>query len=308
MASGKKQLVLIDGHAILHRAYHAFPSTLRTRKGEVVNAVYGFTRILLKVIEDLDPEYLAVTFDLPQPTFRHQEFLGYQAQRPQMDNELKDQIKRVRQVVKTLNIPAFSSSGFEADDVIATLAKQAQKKSLETIIVTGDKDIMQLINKAIKVYAPVKGFSQAKLFGEKQVKEALGVKPSQIVDYKALVGDSSDNYPGVPGIGPKTATLLLDEYKNLTTIYKSLNKIKPRVAQLLKDGKQSALLSQKLAQIVTNAPVRLVLKDCKLKDYNQEKVIELFQELEFRSLINHLPGAEPIKKEETKKDNQLSLI
>lgn len=306
MASGKKQLVLIDGHAILHRAYHAFPSTLTTRKGEIVNAVYGFTRILLKVIEDLGPEYLAVTFDLPQPTFRHQEFIGYQAQRPQMDNQLKDQIKRVRQVVKTLNIPVFASPGFEADDVIATLAYQAQKKQLLTIIVTGDKDIMQLVNPKTKVYAPVKGFAQAQLFGAKEVAELLGVKPSQIVDYKALVGDASDNYPGVPGIGPKTAVLLLSQYQDLATIYKNLGKIKPRIAQLLKEGKQSALLSQKLARIVTKAPVKLKLKDCKLKDYDQEKVIQLFQELEFRSLINRLPGQE--EKASQSEEEQMKLI
>ncbi len=296
----KQRLVLIDGYAILHRAYHAFPPTLRTRKGELVNAVYGFTRMLLKVIEDLTPECIAVAFDLPQPTFRHKEFIGYQVQRPQMDEELKGQIERVKEVVKTLNIPIFSCSGFEADDVIGTLTNQANKKAdMEVVIVTGDRDIMQLVNSKTKIYFPTRGFAEAKLFGIKDVEALLGVRPDQIVHYKALMGDNSDNYPGVPGIGPKTAVLLLREYGSLDNVYKHLGKIKPAVAEKLKKGKGSASLSQKLATIVKNAPVKLKLKACAVHDYDREKAIKLFQELEFRSLIYKLPGVEvEVKKEE----------
>ena len=207
-----KRLVLIDGHAILHRAYHAFPSTLKTRKGELVNAVYGFSRMLLTVLEDLKPQYLVVAFDLPQPTFRHQEYVGYQIQRPEMDKELFGQIERVYQIVKALNIPIFTAPGFEADDVIGTLAKQA--KNLEVMIVTGDRDIMQLVNKKVKVYSPRKGFAEPEIFDEKKVKEFLGITPQQVIDYKALTGDPSDNYPGVSGIGPKTAVKLLSRFKS----------------------------------------------------------------------------------------------
>jgi len=304
-----KRLVLIDGHAILHRAYHAFPKNLTTRKGELVNAVYGFTRMLLGVIEDLKPDYLAVTFDLPKPTFRHEIFLGYQSKRPQMDAELKGQIERVHQVVKVLSLPFFEKAGFEADDVIGTLAKQASLRNVATVIVTGDRDIMQLVNRKVKVYAPIKGFSGAELFGRKKVRQLLNVWPEQIIDYKALVGDPSDNYPGVPGVGPKTATKLLGNYKDLDTIYNSASKIEPRVAKKLIEDKELAFLSQKLAKIVTNVPIKLSLKACRVHDYDQEKTIKLFEELEFKSLINKLPGIEPFVSEKKKaKNGQIKLL
>jgi len=307
-----KKLVLIDGHALLHRAYHAFPTSLRTRKGEIVNAVYGFTRILLTVLKELQPDYVAVAFDLPVPTFRHKEYVGYQIQRPEMDKELKSQIQRVWEVVKTLSIPIFTASGFEADDVIASLTKQAQKKfeirnsKFEIIIVTGDRDIMQLVREEVRVYAPERGFSQGEFFDRQKVKEILGVWPEQIVDYKALVGDSSDNYPGVPGIGPKTAIKLLEEFRDLGNIYKNLKKIPPTIAKKLAEGKESAQLSKKLAAIVTNAPVKLNLKACRLKDYDPEKVRRLFEELEFRSLLNKLPSQEAEK--EKPKNEQMPLL
>jgi len=302
-----KRLVLIDGHAILHRAYHAFPLTLKTRRGELVNAVYGFTRILLTVLEDLKPDFLAVAFDLPEPTFRHQEYVGYQIQRPEMDRELVGQIERVYQMVKTLNIPVFTSPRFEADDVIGTLAKQATLKNVEVMIVTGDRDIMQLVNKKVKVYAPKRGFAEPEIFDEKKVKIFLGITPKQIIDYKALVGDTSDNYPGVSGIGPKTTVELLNQYGDLKTIYKNLEKIKPLLAQKLEDDKENAYLSQKLATIVTKVPLKLNLKACLVHDYDHQKAVKLFEELEFKSLINKLPG---VKKEKEKKDenNQMSLI
>jgi len=325
-----EKLVLIDGHALLHRAYHAFPTTLRTRKGEIVNAVYGFTRILLTVLKELQPDYVAVAFDLPVPTFRHKEYVGYQVQRPEMDKELKGQIQRVWEVVKALNIPIFTASGFEADDVIGTLAFQArvpklktqnsklktkyqarlpdgQVSKLEVIIVTGDKDIMQLVREGVRVYAPGKGFSQGEFFDRQKVKEVLGIWPQQLVDYKALVGDASDNYPGVPGIGPKTAIKLLEEFRDLGNIYKNLKKIAPPIAQKLIAGKESAQLSKKLATIVTNAPVKLNLKACRLKDYDPQKVRQLFEELEFRSLLNKLPGAEA-EEDKKPKAKQMKLL
>jgi len=308
-----KRLVLIDGHAILHRAYHAFPSTLKTRRGELVNAVYGFTRILLTVLGDLKPQYLAVAFDLPQPTFRHREYVGYQIQRPEMDRELFGQIERVYQIVKALNIPIFTAPDFEADDVIGTLARQTvqnkvhRTKNIEVIIVTGDKDIMQLVNKKVKVYAPRKGFSEPEIFDNQKVKKLLGVTPEQIIDYKALTGDPSDNYPGVSGIGPKTAVQLLNQYGDLATIYKNLKKIKPLLAQKLKDGKENAYLSQKLATIVTKVPLKLNLKACLVHDYDHQKAIKLFEELEFKSLMSKLPGIKKKKKEKVTKE-QMSLL
>jgi len=317
------KLVLIDGHAILHRAYHAFPPNLKTRKGELVNAVYGFTRMLLTVIHDLNPECIAVAFDLPGPNFRHQEFVGYQAQRPKTDIELTDQIERVKEVVGAMNIPIFTKAGFEADDVIGTLARQATEfripnkesrikdkkpnskfdirySKIEVIIVTGDKDILQLVDKNTKVMMPQRGFGEAVLLGEDEVKSKMGVKASQIVDYKGLVGDPSDNYPGVLGIGPKTAINLLNEYGSLDGIYKNLSKIKnERLRQKLIDNKDNAYLSYKLATIVRDAPVKLEIVKCAVHDYDKNKVVDLFTELEFRSLLKKLPGvelvAEPVK-------------
>ncbi|KPJ71099.1 hypothetical protein AMJ51_00180 [Microgenomates bacterium DG_75] len=306
-----KRLVLVDGHAILHRAYYAFPATLRTRHGEIVNAVYGFTRMLLSVLKDLHPEYVAVAFDLPKPTFRHKEFIGYQAQRPKMEAELKDQIERVFEVVKTLNIPMFMMEGYEADDVIGTLANQAAKRRVETVIVTGDKDLLQLVKSRVKLYAPKKGFSEPIMYDQKKVEKEMGITPKQIVDYKALIGDSSDNYPGVPGIGPKTAPKLLNKYKDLDTIYRNINKIdktEPRVAKKLADGADSAALSRKLAEIVTNVPIKLNLRACRIHDYDQEKAIKLFQELGFKSLINKLPGVEIGEKKRKDKNKQMELL
>jgi len=307
-----KRLVLIDGHAILHRAYHAFPTTLKTRKGELVNAAYGFTRILLSVLQELKPNYLAVAFDLPEPTFRHREYVGYQVHRPKTDEELIDQIARVYQIVESLNIPIFSKSGFEADDVIGTLSWQAQKKDVETIIVTGDKDIMQLVDNKVKVYLPARGIQNAEIYDRKRVKDKLGVWPKQIIDYKGLVGDPSDNYPGIPGIGPKTAVNLLDQYQNLDSVFKNVKKLKPLLEQKVKQGKESGLLSQKLARIVRNVSVKLNLKACQVHDYDFEKVTKLFEELEFKSLLKHLPGQKQEKTISKKKDKsqeqQISLL
>jgi DNA polymerase-1 len=308
----KKRLVLIDGHAILHRAYHALPKTLVNRHGQLVNAVYGFIRMLFRVIEDLEPSYLLVAFDRPEPTFRHKVYVGYQVQRPKMDEEMKDQIDLVKEVLGAFSIPIFEKSGYEADDVIGTLVRQASARSkVRSIIVTGDRDIFQLINDSTFVYVPVRGFSQAEMFDKKKAKDSLGIWPRQVVDYKALVGDSSDNYPGVPGVGPKTATFLLERFGSLDKIYKSLGKISGSVKEKLEKGRESALLSQKLALIVTEVPVKLGLRRCRLADYDQEAVLALFKRLGFKSLMSKLPGAVGKKEsgeEEKKSGEQMRLV
>jgi DNA polymerase-1 len=308
MESWVSKLILIDGHAILHRAYHAFPMTLTTRRGELVNAVYGFTRMLLTVIDQQKPEYIATAFDTATPSFRKEKYIGYQAKRPQMDLELKDQIERVKQVVRSLNIPIFEVPGFEADDVIGTLVVKAtkskiknQKSKLEIVIVTGDKDLFQLIKPGVIVMTPGRGVGESELFDEEKVKQYLGVRPDQIIDYKALVGDPSDNYPGVNGIGPKTAIELLKNFQNLDNIYEHLNKIEPKLRDKLREEKDEAYLSKLLATIVTKTPVKLKFKKCRVADYDREKVKKLFEELEFRSLLNKLPGIEePLTNEQTK--------
>ena len=305
-----KRLVLVDGHALLYRAYHAIPP-LTTQKGELVNAVFGFTNILLKVVADLKPSHLAVCFDRPVPTFRHKEYPQYQAQRPAMPKELKDQIEKVKEVVETFVIPIYEKDGYEADDVIGTLALQASRAEnadkkritqMEVVIVTGDRDIFQLITDKVMVYAPKRGLSNPEVFDKKKFRKKYGFEPSQLVDFKALAGDASDNYPGVTGIGPKTATNLIQRYGSLNAIYENLEAISSGVAEKLAKQEKWARLSYKLAKIETKTPVKLDLEKCEFGRYDRKKVKELFEKLEFKSLIKRLPGMEE------KEEKQMRLI
>ena len=278
------KLVLIDGNAILHRAYHALPS-LTTRRGEPINAVYGLVSMLLKVIQDLKPTHIAVAFDRKEPTFRHKKYPKYQAQRPKMDAELSSQFEKARDVITAFGIPIYDKAGYEADDVIGTLAN---KVKLDVVIMTGDRDILQLVDNKVKVYMPVVGMSQGKLMGIDEVIEKMGVTPASIEDYKALVGDPSDNYPGVPGIGPKTAIGLLEKYKTLDNIYKHLGEMPTRTAQKLKEGRQSSKISKKLASIVKNVPLKFKIEDSANWDVDGERVLRLFSEYGFRTLTERV--------------------
>ena len=301
----QKRLVLIDGHSVLFRAFHAYPP-LTTRKGELINAVYGFTNILLSVIRELSPSHLVVCFDRDKPTFRHVEYKGYKAHRPEMPADLASQQERVWEIVSILNIPIFSLEGYEADDVIATLVKQAahgkgqrvkgrgKEKDIEVVIVTGDRDALQLVEgKRVVVYTPGRGKQAATLWDVDVVMERYGLTPQQLTDFKALAGDSSDEIPGVKGIGPKTATTLIQTYGDLGRVYHHLKEIKTKfgeaVFQKLADGKESAHLSMKLATIATDAPIVLDLGKCVVSDYDKEKAVEKFRALEFTTLIPRLP-------------------
>ncbi len=306
------RLVLIDGNAILHRAYHALPP-MSNDKGEPTNAIYGFVSMLLRVISDLKPTHIAVAFDRPKPTFRKKLFKNYQAQRPEMEESLVNQVKRVHEVLKAMKIAVFEKDGFEADDVIATLAEQVHssqftvrsKKIDEVIIVSGDRDLLQLVNDQVKLYMPVKGLSESKLFGEKETEERMGVKPQQIPDFKALAGDPSDNYRGVDGIGPKTAINLLKEFGDLETVYMKLNKISiPGLIEKLKKDKDNALLSQKLATVVTNVPIEFNQDEAQLTDLLTKQVIDVFGSLGFRTLLRRLSE---MSKKSTQKTDKSSL-
>lgn len=302
----KKRLVLIDAHAIIHRAYHALPP-MHTKNGEPTNAVYGFVNMLMRAISDLQPTWIAVAFDLPTPTFRHKEYIAYQAHRPQVEEDLKSQIVKVRELVKAAGLPIYEKKGFEADDVLGSLAKRAAKKKSvdEVIIVTGDRDTLQLVDKKIKIYAPVKGLTEASLFDRAKTKEYLHITPEQVVDYKALVGDSSDNYPGVVGIGPKTAVALLQVFGSLDKIYKALKRgmlqgFAPSVSQKLQAGKDSAMLSKKLAKIVTTLPIKLDFKKAKLPQFSQnEEFLKKLRLLGFRSILKRIIGDDDKRKEHT---------
>ncbi len=255
------RLVLIDGHAILHRAFHALPPTLTNKDGSSTNAIYGFMTMLLRVLDDLKPTHLAVCFDLPQPTFRQQAYTGYQAKRPEMIGNLKDQIPLVHELLDALKIPYFEVAGYEADDCIGTISNlKFQISNFEVVIVTGDRDMLQSINDHVKVYVPIRGLSETKTYDEAAVVEEFGVTPSQWPDVKALKGDASDNYPGVPGIGPKTAQSLITKYKTLENLYAHLGDLDKNVAQKLAEGAESAGLGKKLAVIVTDVPLKFDLE------------------------------------------------
>ena len=297
----KPLLVLFDGNAIIHRAYHAFqtsrsPVRLTVSKtGEVVSAVYGFTQMLLKTLNDLKPTHCAIAFDKKGPTFRHQLFDQYKAHRPPAPPELISQLGRVRQMVEAFRIPIFELDGYEADDILGTLSYQASQQDIDTVIITGDADAMQLVSPHVKVLYPEhrKSFSDATLFDEAAVTRKYSVEPEQIADLKGLAGDPSDNIPGVPGVGAKTAVKLLQQFGTVENIYDHIEEVTPpRLQEILRQNEESARQSKELATIVTRAPVELSLADCQANQYDRGEVSELFSELEFVRLHDRLPGIE----------------
>lgn len=297
------RFMIVDGHGIIYRAYHAFPP-LTSPDGLLVNAVYGFTRILLTAIDEYTPEYLAVAFDHKKPTKRAQEYKEYKAHRPQMPDDLRPQIELVKEVVAALNIPRFELEGYEADDLIGTVTKQvaAEKiRGLMNVVVTGDKDLLQLVDDQTHVWIPARGkYGGNTEYDRKAVQEKMGVTPAQIVDLKALMGDSSDNIPGVKGIGPKTAAGLITTFGTVDGVYKRVTELQTNRAQkdpLIKGAvfenlvqeKENAYISQKLAQIDRDVPITFQLSPCRVSDYDKTITIDLFNRLDFKSLIPLLP-------------------
>ncbi|OIO48547.1 MAG: hypothetical protein AUJ32_00385 [Parcubacteria group bacterium CG1_02_40_82] len=301
-----KTIVLVDSHALIHRAFHALP-TLTTKKGERVNAVYGFVSILLKVLKELKPDYLVATFDLPGPTFRHKEFEAYKATRVKAPDELYQQIDRVKEILKAFDIPIFEKAGYEADDIIGSLVQKVKNKKskVKSIIVTGDLDTLQLVDDKVNVYTLKKGIGDTIVYDEKAVEERYGLKPEQMPDFKGLKGDSSDNIPGVPGIGEKTAVELLKEFGTIENLYERLEKSPGQIknkktADKLLENKDQAFFSKYLATIKKDIVLELDWEKLKFKQYDFKKVSKLFGELEFFSLINRLPKLDDIRKEDIK--------
>lgn len=291
-----KKFVVIDGNAILHRAWHALPPTLMTEDGTIVNAVYGFASVLLKVLQELKPEYVAVAWDTAAPTFRKEKYEQYKATRKEKEQELYDQIPLIQNLVRDFGYPNVFLDGFEADDVIGTLAAKAQKKKdIETIIVTGDMDALQLINDRVKVYKLKKGIMDTSLMDAADVKTQYGLGPEQMIDYKALRGDTSDNIPGVKGIGEKTATLLLQQFGTLKDLYKAIDKksevegIKPAQLKKLQSGKADAFLAQDLVTIHKAVPVDFSFEQAAATNFDVTRALLAFQKLGFKSLIARLP-------------------
>jgi DNA polymerase I len=285
-----KKLILIDGNAIIHRSYHALPP-LTTKSGELVNAVYGFASTTLSVIAKFQPDYIIATFDLAGPTFRHEEFKEYKATRVKAPDELYAQIDRVKEVVRAMNIPILEKQGFEADDVIGTVIKYVEEndKAVESIIVTGDLDTLQLVSEKTKVYTMRRGLSDAVLYDRDKIIERYNLTPEQMIDYKGLRGDASDNIPGVKGIGEKTATELLQKFGTLEKVYDKISEIKGATKEKLERDKTQAIQSKRLATINTGVPVEINLEKAKTHDFEREKLVTLFKELNFFSLVKRIP-------------------
>ncbi len=291
----KPLLVLFDGNALIHRAFHALPPLTVSKSGEMVSAVYGFALMLLKVINELKPTHCAIAFDMKAPTFRHKLFDQYKAHRPPAPQELISQLGRVRELVSAFNIPIFELEGYEADDLLGALSHQASQQDVDTVIVTGDADTMQLVSPKVKVLYPKPGrsFSDTMLYDEAAVIQKYSLKPEQIADFKALKGDPSDNIPGVPGVGEKTAVKLLQQFGSVEKIYEHIGEVTPQKLQtILRENEAIGRKSKELATIVTQLPVTMNLDDCRVSQYDRNKVTELFRELEFASLLPKLPQTE----------------
>lgn len=310
MPAKRKKLIIIDSNSIIHRAYHALPP-LSTKKGELVNAVYGFLLVFLKVIKEFNPDYMVAAFDFPAPTFRHKKYKKYKAKRPSTPKELYQQIPRIKEFLRAFNVCVFEKEGFEADDIIGTVAKSVPKGGInQKIIISGDLDSLQLIDGDTSVYSLRRGIKDIIIYNEDLVKEKYqGLLPNQLLDFKAMRGDPSDNIPGVKGIGEKTAIELVSRFGSLENIYKTIERsskiteeISPKLKETLLKYRNQALLSRELAKLEENVPISFSLEECACKDYNKEEVIKLLKNFEFYSLIKRLPnlGAGKIVKENLK--------
>ena len=292
MLAEKPLLFLMDGHALVHRAWHAIQQPLNVSStGEEVRAVYGFLNTYLRALSDWEPTHCAIAFDLPAPTFRHKQFKEYKAQRPPTPPELRGQFDRIRQLVRAFGIPIFEAEGYEADDVLGTLGRQAEEQEIEALILTGDTDTLQLVSPWVRVLL---SFSVQKrtVYDEAGVRERYGgLGPEVLPDIKALEGDTSDNIPGVPGVGGKTAIRLLTTFGSVEGIYEHLDEVPtPKLQQTLRDNRDLAFQAKTLTTIHRDLPIKLDLEESRFWKYDRAKVVELLRELEFFSIVSRIPG------------------
>ncbi len=307
-----KKIVLIDGNSILNRAFYGIMGNkmLTTPDGKYTNAVYGFLAILFKVLEDIEPEYLMVTFDLKAPTARHKLYEGYKATRKGMPNELAEQMPILKEVLKSMNITVIEKEGYEADDVLGTIAKIAEKKNFDVTIVSGDRDTFQLTSSNVKVRIPhtKMGKTETETIGREEVLKKYGVTPKQLIEVKGLQGDTSDNIPGVPGVGEKTALELVKKYKTIDELYEAIEKgeddLKPKTREKLLENKELAMMSRTLGTINLEVPIEKDIEEFKIKEWNKEEVLAKFKELNFNRFIDRFN----LKSEETQKQNLAELF
>src|SRR5258705_491906 len=282
--------MLLDGFGLVYRGYFALPP-LTTSKGDLVNGAFGFASIVLRGLQDLQPDYLAVSFDLPGPTFRHEMSVEYKANRVRMPDDLRDQFPKVREIVKALPIPVYEMPGYEADDVIGTITKQLDSRDdLETTIVTVDLDMLQLVTPRVRLMTTRSGVENTVMYDVAKIDERFGLRPDQMVDYKALKGDPSDNIPGVPGVGEKTAAKLIRDFGDLDTLLARLDDVTPaKLGDKLREHVDQIRMGRELSRIVRDLPIQIDLEAARLGDYDRDTVVRLFREYEFRTLIERLP-------------------
>ena len=283
--------MLLDGNGLIYRGYFALINVpLSTSRGELVNAVFGFSNIVLRGFQDVRPDYVAIAFDLPAPTFRHEQYAEYKATRRPMPDDLRAQFPKVREVVAALRLPVFELAGFEADDVIGTLTREAEGRDLETTIVTGDLDMLQLVTDRTRLMTTRMGVDATVVYDPARIRERYGLEASQMIDFKSLKGDSTDNIPGVPGVGDKTAAKLVSQFGSLDALYEHLDEVTPeKLREKLREHHDRVLASRELVTIHRDLPVALDLDAARFGEYDRDEVVRLFREYEFRTLIDRLP-------------------
>jgi DNA polymerase-1 len=284
--------MLLDANGLIYRAYFALINTpLTTSKGQLVNAAFGFWSIVLRGFQDVKPDYVIAAFDLAGPTFRHEQFADYKATRREMPEDLRDQFPIVRQLIEAFGIPIYQFQGYEADDVIGTLTRQAEARGIETTIVSGDLDMLQLVTDQTHVMTTRGGVQMTVTYDPARIHERYGLQADQMIDFKALKGDTTDNIPGIPGVGEKTAARLLQEFGSLDSLYERIDEVQPEKLRLkVADHREQVFASRELVVLQRDLPIELELEPARLGDYDRAEVIRLFRDYEFRSLVERLPG------------------
>lgn len=305
-------LLIIDGNAIMHRAFHALPP-FKTKNGVSTNVIYGFFSMLNKVITDFKPNKIIICFDTPKPTFRNKLFKEYQSQRPKIADDFITQIPLLKDAISKAGIFQIEKDGYEADDLIGTIANRFKKQNLKILILTGDKDILQVVDKNVFVVAPQLGLSNFKLYDIEEVKKKFNLLPDKIPDLKALTGDPSDNYPGAKGIGPKTASLLLNQFGTIANIYQHLKEINGKTKDLLQTNKENVLISHKLATIDNHVGLTIDIDKINFEKFNND-LRSFFEQYEMRSLVKRIFDSQPKKTKSTakkpskQKEDQMGLF
>jgi DNA polymerase I len=303
------KLVLIDGNSILYRAFFALP-LLNNEKGVYTNAVYGFTTMLLKILEEEKPSHMLVAFDAGKTTFRHKTYSEYKGGRQKTPSELSEQFPLVKELLDAFKIPHYELNQYEADDIIGTLSRTGKESDMKIKVISGDRDLLQLVENGIEVTLTKKGITNVENYTPDYLVEKLGIRPDQVIDMKALMGDSSDNVPGVPGIGEKTAVKLLNQFETLEGIYENLDKVSgKKLKEKLENNKEQAFMSKELVTIFRDSPISVGIEDTTYEGYDNRKVLDLFKELGFNSLLNRISGGEDSEVEQEElKDLEYELV